>query len=69
MQVVENEYISHAKPALSFTCGFEKECISLEIPKNGLEVGGWRITPCYDPEVSSHTSLVALLQTASTEEL
>ena len=33
MQVVEKEYSSHAKPALSFTCGFEEDCISLNIPR------------------------------------
>lgn len=66
MQVVEKEYPSHAKPALSFTYGFEKDCISLKIPKEGLEHGGWKITPCYDPEVSSHTLFVASLH--NTEE-
>ena len=65
MQVVEKEYSSHAKPALSFTCGFEKDCISLKIPKEGLEHGGWKITPYYDAEVSSQTSLVASLHIRS----
>ena len=66
MQVVEKEYSSHAKPALSFTYGFEEDCISLNIPKEGLEHDGWKVTPCYDPKVSSHSSLVASLH--STEE-
>ena len=52
MQVVKKEYFSHGQPQFSFNFSFREEFVSLKIPEKG-ELGGWKITPFYDPKVSS----------------
>ena len=51
MQVVQEKYISHGQPQFSFNFRFKEDFVSLKIPEKG-ELGGWEITPFYDPEVS-----------------
>ena len=51
MQVVQEKYISHGQPQFSFNFHFKEDFVSLKIPEKG-ELGGWEITPFYDPEVS-----------------
>ena len=52
MQVVKKEYFSHGQPQFSFNFSFKEESVSLKIPEKG-ELGEWKITPFYDPKVSS----------------
>ena len=52
MQVVQEKYISHGQPQFSFNFRFKEDFVSLKIPEKG-ELGGWEITPFYDPKVSS----------------
>ena len=52
MQVVQKKYISHGQPQFSFNFRFKEDFVSLKIPEKG-ELGGWEITPFYDPKVSS----------------
>ena len=52
MQVLKKEYSSHAQQQFSFTFGFENDFVSLEIPKEGLQLDGWKVTPFYNPQVS-----------------
>ena len=52
MQVVKKEYFSHGQPQFSFNFSFREDFVSLQIPEKG-ELGGWKITPFYDPKVSS----------------
>ena len=52
MQVVEKEYFSHGQPQFSFNFSFREDFVSLKIPEKG-ELGGWKISPFYDPKVSS----------------
>ena len=52
MQVVKKEYISHGQPKISFNFSFREDFVSLKIPEKG-ELGEWKITPFYDPKVSS----------------
>ena len=51
IQVVKKEYSSHGRPQFSFIFSFEEDYVSLTIPENG-EVGGWKISSCYNPKVS-----------------
>ena len=51
MQVVKKEYFSHGQSEFSFIFSFKEEFVSLKIPEKG-ELGGWKITPFYDPKVS-----------------
>ena len=53
MQVVREQYSSYAQKKLSFVFDFEKDFVSLDIPKEGLKLNGWKITPLYNPKVSS----------------
>ena len=53
VQVVKKEYFSHDQPQIYFNFSFKKDFVSLKIPDKG-ELGGWKITPFYDPpKVSS----------------
>ena len=52
MQVVKKEYFSHGQPQFSFTFCFKEEFVSLKIPEKE-KLGGWMITPFYDPKASS----------------
>ena len=52
MQVVQKKYISHGQPQISFNFSFKENFVSLQIPEK-RELGGWNITPYYDPKVSS----------------
>ena len=52
MQVVKKEYFSHGQPQFSFIFRFKEDFVSLKIPEKE-ELGGWKITPFYDPKVSS----------------
>ena len=52
MQVVKKEYSSLGQPQFSFNFSFREEFVSLKIPEKE-ELGGWKITPFYDPKVSS----------------
>ena len=52
MQVLKKEYFSNAQQQFSFTFGFENDFVSLEIPKEGLQLDGWKVTPFYNPQVS-----------------
>ena len=52
MQVVQKKYISHGQLQFSFNFRFKEDFISLKIPEKE-ELGGWEITPFYDPKVSS----------------
>ena len=52
MQVVQKKYTSHGQPQFSFNFCFKEDFVSLKIPEKG-ELGGWEITPFYDPKVSS----------------
>ena len=52
MQVVQKKYISHGQPQFSFNFRFKEDFVSLKIPEKG-KLGGWEITPFYDPKVSS----------------
>lgn len=54
IQVVKKEYSSFGQLHFSFILGFEKDSISLNIPEKGLELNGWKITPFYNPKVSSY---------------
>ena len=45
-------YISHGQPQFSFIFRFKEDFVSLKIPEEG-ELGGWEISPFYDPKVSS----------------
>ena len=58
MQVVKNEYSSHAHQQFSFNFGFTNEFVSLNIPQEGLQLGEWKITPFYNPIVSSSLYMV-----------
>ena len=49
MQVVKKEYFSRGQ--LSFNFSFREDFVSLKIPEKG-KLGGWKITPFYDPKVS-----------------
>ena len=51
-QVVKKEYFSHGQPQISFNFSFKENIVSLQIPEK-RELGGWNITPYYDPKVSS----------------
>ena len=51
MQVVKKEYFSHGQPQISFNFSFKENFVSLQIPEK-RELGGWNITPYYDPKVS-----------------
>ena len=51
MQVVKKEYFSHGQPQFSFNFSFKEDLVSLKIPEKG-ELGGWKITPFYEPKVS-----------------
>ena len=53
MQVVKNEYFSLGKPLFSFPFGFKEDFVSLKIPEKDIELAGWKITPLYNPTVSS----------------
>ena len=52
MQVVKKAYSSHAQQQFSFTFGFKDNFISLGIPKEGLRLDKWKISPFYEPKVS-----------------
>ena len=52
MQVLKKEYC-HAQKHFSFTFGFKNDFVSLEIPKEGLQLDKWMVTPLYNPQVSS----------------
>ena len=53
VQVVKKEYFSYGQPQIYFNFSFKKDFVSLKIPEKG-ELGGWKITPFYDPpKVSS----------------
>ena len=52
MQVLKKEYSSHAQQQFSFTFCFESDFVSLAIPKEGLQLDGWKVTPFYNPQVS-----------------
>ena len=52
MQVVKKEYFCHGQPQFSFNFSFKEDSVSLKIPEKG-ELAGWKITPFYDPKVSS----------------
>ena len=52
LQVVRKEYSSHSQEQLSFSFSFKQDLISLQIPEDGLQLGGWNITPLYDSKVS-----------------
>ena len=52
VQVVKKEYFSHGQPQIYFNFSFNQDFVSLKIPEE--ELGGWKITPFYDPpKVSS----------------
>ena len=51
-QVVKDEYSSLGKPLFSFPFAFEEDFVSLKIPEKDTELGGWKITPLYNPKVS-----------------
>ena len=51
-QVVKKEYSPCGLQQFSFMFAFKKESISLKIPKD-QELQGWKITPYYNPKVSS----------------
>ena len=57
---MKKEYSSHAHQQFSFIFGFESESVSLKIPKEGLQLGKWQITPFYDPIVSFLLCIVIL---------
>ena len=50
MQVVKKEYSTHDHPQFSFIFSFKNDFVSLKLPDKG-ELGGWKITPFYDPKV------------------
>ena len=52
-QVVKKEYYPHGLQQYSFMFAFKEDFISLEIPERDQELNGWKITPFYDPKVSS----------------
>ena len=60
IQVVKNEYSSHAHQQFSFNFGFKNEFVSLNISQKGLELGEWKITPFYNPIVSSSLYMVVV---------
>ena len=62
MQVVKKEYVPHAQQQFSFIYAFKEDFIALKIPENGLELGGWMITPFYNPKVSFPLVDIFLLQ-------
>ena len=61
MQVVKKEYSSHAHQQFSFNFGFKNKFVSLNIPQKGLKLGEWKITPFYNPIVSSSLYMHFLL--------
>ena len=52
MQIVKKKYVSHGQPQFSFIFSFKEDFVSLKIPEK-KELGGWEITPFYDPKVNS----------------
>ena len=52
MQVVKKRYFSHGQPQFSFIFRLKEDFVSLKIPEE-RELNGWKITPFYDPKVSS----------------
>ena len=69
MQVVQKKYISHGQPQFSFNFRFKEDFISLKIPEKE-ELGGWEITPFYDPKVSSllYSKLLVLSKYSTMQE-
>ena len=67
MQVVNKEYSTHDHPQFSFTFSFREDFVSLKIPNKG-ELGGWKITPFYDPKVCflSYSRVLVVLFLLST---
>ena len=49
---MKKAYFLHGQPQFSFNFSFREDFVSLKIPEKG-ELGGWMITPFYDPNVSS----------------
>ena len=52
MQVVKKAYSPQAQQQFSFTFGFKDDIVQLSIPKEGLQLDEWKITPYYEPKVS-----------------
>ena len=52
-QVVKKEYYPHGIRQFSFVFAFKEDFISLKIPEEDKELNGWKITPYYNPKVSS----------------
>ena len=61
IQVVKKKYFSQGQPQFSFTFGFQKDFISLNIPKEGLQLNGWKICPFYKPKVCVWVGVVLCL--------
>ena len=69
MQVVRKKYSSHCQEQFSFSFSFKQDSISLQIPKDGLQLGGWNITPLYDSKVSlACTEIMAFLHQCRTPQ-
>ena len=60
VKVVKKAYSLHGQPQFSFIFSFREDFVSLKIPEK-RELGGWMITPFYDPKVSSLLSNKVLL--------
>ena len=69
IQVVKKEYFSHGQPQFSFNFSFREDFVFLKIPEKG-ELGGWKISPFYDPKVSSllYSRYLLHLSTACTNK-
>jgi len=49
---VKQEYRCQAQEQFSFTFNFKEDKLALEVPKDGLTVSGWKISPFYNPKAS-----------------
>ena len=49
---MKEEYRCQAQQQFSFIFDFKEDKLALKVPKEGLTLSGWKISPFYNPKVS-----------------